>query len=182
MTSCAPVRANPRATAWPIWPTRPTPVMSATLPRRSGGTPDDLIYGRSTALCEGDRAVPLHDVHRALDALPVVFQGVVGPGDHAVGVGEQREIETELLHVARVGFHPSRVDAERLDARCLELGHLVAHGGELAVSAGGVVTRVEDQRDLFGLQHIGQAVGLAVRRGGGELGCLATDHQKYAHA
>src|SRR5207249_10125821 len=68
---------------------------------------------------------------RALDALPVVFQGVVGPGDAAVGVREQREIETELLHVARVGFHPGRVDAERLDARCLELGHLVAHGGEL---------------------------------------------------
>src|SRR5207249_1480332 len=94
---------------------------------------------------------------------------------------EQREIETELLHVARVGFHPGRVDAERLDARCLELGHLVAHGGELAVSAGGVVSRVEDQRDLFGLQHVGQAVGLAIRRRGGEQGCLAPDHQKLAH-
>src|SRR3989449_4149962 len=75
----------------------------------------------------------------------------------------------------------SDVCSSDLDARCLELGHLVAHGGELAVSAGGVVSRVEDQRDLFGLQHIGQAVRLAVRRGGGEWGCLAPDHQKLAH-
>src|SRR3989442_8977869 len=146
MTSCAPVRPNPRATAWPIWPTRPTPVMSATLPRRSGGTPDDLIYGRSTALREGDRAVPLHDVHRALDALPVVFQGVVGPGDHAVGVGEQGKIEVELLDVARVALHAGGVDAERLDARASEPGHLVAHGGELAVSARGVVSGIEQDR------------------------------------
>src|SRR2546427_1984468 len=36
------------------------------------------------------------------DALPIfVFQGVVGPGDHAVGVGEQGKIEVELLDVAR---------------------------------------------------------------------------------
>src|SRR5438445_3006501 len=74
----------------------------------------DLVDRRSAALREGDRAVPPHDAHRALDALPVVFQGVVGPGDRAVGVREQREIETELLHVARVGFHPGWVDAERL--------------------------------------------------------------------
>src|SRR5438128_12514987 len=67
----------------------------------------DRVDRRSAALREGDRAVPLHDVHRALDALPVVFQGVVGPGDPAVGVREQREIETELLHVARVASTPA---------------------------------------------------------------------------
>src|SRR2546425_13196797 len=94
MTSCAPARPNPRATAWPIWPTRPTPVMSATLPRKSGGMHDDVVHGRGAALCEGDGAVPLHHVHRALDALAVVFQRVVGPSDLAVGVREQREIET----------------------------------------------------------------------------------------
>src|SRR5207248_6439258 len=99
MTSCAPARPNPRATAWPIWPTRPTPVTSATLPRKSGGMRDDLVHGRGAALCEGDRAMALHDVHRALDAHAVVFQRVVSPGDRAVGVREQGEIEPELLHV-----------------------------------------------------------------------------------
>src|SRR5467141_2941213 len=114
MTSCAPARPNPRATAWPIWPTRPTPVMSATLPRRSGGMPDDLVHGRSTALRECNGAVPLHDVHRALDALAVVFQRVVGPGDRTVGVGEQGKIEAKLLDVAGVALHTGGVDAERL--------------------------------------------------------------------
>src|SRR5260370_21834231 len=144
MASRAPGRPNPRATAWPIWPTRPTPVTRTTLPRNSGGMRHDLVDRRSAALREADRAVPLYDVHRALDALPVVFQGVVGPGDRAVGVREQREIETELLHVARMSFHPRRVDAARLDARCLELGHLVAHGGGVAVSAERGGCRVQD--------------------------------------
>src|SRR5438309_839661 len=181
MTSCAPARPNPRATAWPIWPTRPTPVTSATLPRKSGGMRDDLVHGRGAALCEGDGAIPLHHVHRALDALAVVFQRAVGAGDRAVGVREQRKIEAKLLDVARVTLHTGGVDAEGLDARFLELGHLVAHGGELTVSARGVVAGIEHQRDLFRLQDIGQAVGLAIRRGGGERGCLAADGQELGH-
>src|SRR3989441_12951017 len=126
-------------------------------------------------------SVPLHHVHRALDALAVVFQRVVGPGDLAVGIREQREIETELLHVARVSFHAGGVDAERLDARTLEFGYLVAHGGELAVSARGGVAGIEHQRDLSGLQYVGQAVGPALRRGRGKLGGPAADGQELAH-
>src|SRR5207247_367128 len=181
MTSCAPARPNPRATAWPIWPTRPTPVMSATLPRKSGGMRDDLIHGRSAPPREDDGAVPLHDVHRALDALTVVFQRVVGAGDRAVGVREQGKVETELLHVARVRVHTGGIDAERLDARLLELGHLIAHGGELAVSAGGVVSGIKHQGDLFRLQDVGQAVRVAIRRGSGERGRLGADGQQLAH-
>src|SRR2546428_10657643 len=173
MTSWAPARPNPRATAWPIWPTRPTPVTTATLPRSSGGIRDDLFHRRSAALREGDCAVPLHDIHRALDALTVVFQSVVGPGDRAVGVREQRKIEVELLDVARVALDAGGGDAERLDAPSLGLGHLVAHGGEVTGSAGGGVARIEDERDLFGLQHGSQAVSLAIRRGSREQGCLA---------
>src|SRR6266446_2607767 len=132
--------------------------MSATLPRKSGGMRDDLVHGRGAAPREGDRAVPLHDVHRALDALVVVLQRVVGPGDHAGGV-----------------------HTERLYASLLERRYLIAHGGELAVSARGVVSGIEDQRDLFGLEEGGQAVGPTIRPGGGEQGGLAADGQELAH-
>src|SRR6267378_2421672 len=155
--------------------------MSATLPRKSGGTRDDLLHARGAALREGDRAVPLHDVHRALDALVVVLQRVVGPGDRAVGVREQGEVEPQLRHVARVGFHTGGVHTERLDAGRLELRHLIAHGGELTVSARGIVARIEHQGDVRGLENVGQTVGLAVRGRGGECGRFAADCQKLAH-
>src|SRR5882762_8324044 len=155
--------------------------MSATLPRKSGGTRDDLLHARGAALREGDRAVPLHDVHRALDAPVVVLQRVVGPSDRAVGVREQGEVEPQLRHVARMGFHTGRVHTERLYAGLLERRYLIAHGGELAVSARGVVSGIEDQRDLFGLEEVGQPVGLTIRPGGGEQGGLAADGQEVAH-
>src|SRR2546430_14177099 len=109
--------------------------MSATLPRRSGGMRHDLVHGGRTALRERDRAVPLDDVHRALDALAVLFERVVGAGDRAVGVREQRGIEVELLHVALVGFHTGGVHTEPLDAGLLELRHPVAPGrGDAALA------------------------------------------------
>src|SRR5437763_7536337 len=181
MTSCAPARAKPAATAYPIWPTRPTPVTSATLPRKSGGTGDDLVDRRRAALREGDLPVPAHDVHAALDALAVVLERVIGPRDRAVRIGQQGEIESQFPDVAGVRVHARGVHAERLHPRSLELGHLVAHGGELAVSPGCVVARIEDECDVFRLQHVGQHVGLAVRGGGGERGCRAADCQQLAH-
>src|SRR6266571_3283746 len=67
--------------ALPICPTRPTPVTSATLPRRSGGTGDDLVDRRCAALRECDPPVPAHDVHGALNPLAIVFERVVGARD-----------------------------------------------------------------------------------------------------
>src|SRR6266853_6947289 len=147
--------------ALPIWPTRPTPVTSATLPRKSGGTGDDLVDRRRASLREGDLPVPAHDVHAALDALAVVLERVIGARDHAVRIGQQRKIESQFPDIAGVGLHACGVHAERLHPRSLELRHLVAHGGELAVSAGCVVARIEDERDVFRLQHVRQRVGLA---------------------
>src|SRR5437879_2065367 len=141
MTSCAPARANPVATARPIWPTRPTPVTSATLPRKSGGTGDDLVDRRRAALRERDLPVPAHDVHGALDPFVIVLERVVGARDRTVRIGEQRKVEFQLPDVAGVALHAGGVHPERLDPGGLELGHLVAHGGELAVSAGRVVSR-----------------------------------------
>src|ERR1051325_172970 len=148
MTSCAPARATPVATAYPIWPTRPTPVTRATLPRRSGGTGDDLVDRRCAAPRECDPPVPAHDVHGALNPLVIVFERVVGARDRALRIGEQREIEAQLPHVTRVTLHAGGGHPERLDRGCLELGTLVAHSGELAVSAGRVVPRIEDERDV----------------------------------
>src|ERR1051325_2931012 len=105
MTSCAPARATPVATAYPIWPTRPTPVTRATLPRRSGGTGDDLVDRRCAAPRECDPPVPAHDVHGALNPLVIVFERVVGARDRALRIGEQREIEAQLPHVTRVTLH-----------------------------------------------------------------------------
>src|SRR5437660_5369162 len=175
MTSCAPARANPVATAYPIWPTRPTPVTSATLPRKSGGTGDDLVDRRRASLREGDLPVPAHDVHAALDPLAVVLERVIAARDRAVRIGQQRKIESQLPDVAGVGVHARGVHAERLHPRSFELRHLVAHGGELAVSAGCVVARIEDERDVLRLQAVGQRVGLAVGCWCAERGCFAAD-------
>src|SRR5512145_1725695 len=98
-SSFAPARPRPRATACPICPTRPTPVTSATLPWKSAGTTptvsrrDDGVHGRRAALGETHRAVPPDHVDRALKALAVGFQGVVGARDRALRVRQQREVE-----------------------------------------------------------------------------------------
>src|SRR5256885_5401895 len=181
MTSCAPARAKPAATAYPIWPTRPTPVTSATLPRKSGGTGDDLVDRRRASLREGDLPVPAHDVHAALDPLAVVLERVIGARDRALRIGQQRKIESQLPDVVGVSLQARGVHAERLHPRSVELRHLVAHGGELAVSAGCVIARIEDERDVFRLQDVGQGVGLAVGRGRRKRGCLAADAQRFAH-
>src|SRR5207302_10139697 len=74
MTSCAPARPNPTATACPIWPTPPTPVPSATLPPTTGRTGDDLVDRPCAALRARDRPVLAHDVDGALDPLAVVLE------------------------------------------------------------------------------------------------------------
>src|SRR5438445_10060077 len=171
-TSFAPARPSPWATAWPIWPTRPTPVTSATLPRKSGTNAvspsprhrgDDLGRRRRAPLCELDRPVRADDIHRSLNALPVFLQGVIRLRDRTVGVGEQREVEVHLRHVAGVAPHRRGADAEALNARLPEPLDLIAHGGELAVSAGGIVAGLENQRDVRSLGHVAARLALPIR-------------------
>src|SRR5258707_12557898 len=85
-SSFAPARPMPRATAWPICPTRPTPVTRATLPRRAAGT-NDVVHGRWAALCEGDGAVAADHLDRPLNPLAVVFEEVVGAVGRDVRIG-----------------------------------------------------------------------------------------------
>src|SRR6266699_499424 len=161
-------------------PARPTPLTRTTLPRRSAGT-DDVVHRRGAALRKPDRAVAADHVHRALNSLPVVLQRVVRAGDRALGIGQQREIEAILLDVALVTVHPRGVHSERLHLRCFELGDLIAHGGELAVSAGRVVARIEHQRDRTMLQEIAQRLRLPVRRRRRERRGFTADRQRLAH-
>src|SRR6266511_600473 len=121
-SSLAPARPSPRATAWPIWPTRPTPVTSATLPARSTAMVhrgDDFVHGRRTPLRESHRPVPADHVHGPLDAALVVLERVIRAGNGTIGIGEEREVEAHLLHVTAVGVHARRVHPEGLDARSL---------------------------------------------------------------
>src|SRR5689334_8040586 len=180
-SSLAPARPRPRATAWPICPTRPTPVTSATLPRRSAGT-DDVVDRRGAALRKPDCAVAADHVHRALNAFAVILQRFVRTGDRALRIGQQREIETKLLDIALVAVDARGVHPERLHLCCFELGDLIAHGGELAVSAGRVVARIEHQCHRSKLQQIGQRVGLPIRRRRLERGGFTADRQRLAHS
>src|SRR5437762_3474227 len=170
--------------ACPICPTRPTPVMRATLPRKSPATAsalpaghrgDDLVGRRRAPLREGDGSVAGHHVDGALNAVGVVLERVIRPGDRPVGIGQQGKIEAQLGGIAEVSVHPGGVHAEGLDAGSLELGHLVAHGGELAVSPRSVVARVEHERDVLRLEDCGEGVRLAVGRLGLERRGLAAD-------
>src|SRR5688572_15536551 len=129
-SSFAPARPRPRATAWPICPTRPTPVTSATLPCRSAGT-DDVVHGWSAALREPHGAVGPDHVHGALNPLAVLLERVIGAGNRALGIGEQRKVEPHLLDVPPMTVHARGVDPQRLNPGIAELADLIAHGGEL---------------------------------------------------
>src|SRR5206468_4523442 len=58
---------------------------------------------------------------------------------------------------------------------------LIAHGGELTVSAGGVVARIKDQGDVPRLQDVAQAIRLAVVGRQGEVRRLAADGEHFTH-
>src|SRR6266550_1762405 len=179
-SSFAPARPRPRATAWPICPTRPTPVTSATFPRRSGGT-DDVVDRRCAALREAHRAVAADHIDGTLNARAVLFERIVRAGDRALRIGEQGKGELHLLDVAAMALDARGVYAERLHLCRLELLDLIAHGGELAVSAGRIVARIEHQRDRPVLQEIAECVGAAVRRLGLERGGFTADRKRLAH-
>ena len=58
--------------------------------------------------------------------------------------------------------------------------NLIAHGGELAVSAGGVVAGIKHKQDPGFLKQLPKLISLAVRCGCGEVRCNAT-WLKQAH-
>src|SRR5512135_355067 len=186
-TSRAPAAPRPAATAWPIWPTRPTPVTRATRPASSPATAarlhrgDHLFRRRRATLGEPHRAVPPHDVDGTGDPRAVQLDRVIRAGDGPVGIGQQREVEFHLLHILPVTVEIGGIHAEGLDPGSLELGHLIAHGGELAVSPRGVVSRIEHQHHVRAAEQISQTVFLPVGCLRFEVRSLAADRQYVAH-
>src|SRR5690242_4060304 len=78
--------------------------------------------------------------------------------------------------------HAGGIHAEGPDAPLVELGHLIAHGGELAVSPGGVVAGIEDQGHVRALEQRGRIVSRAVRARGVKGRRRRPDAQEVSHA
>ena len=100
---------------------------------------------RHSALQVANDAFPVDDERRSLDALAVGFDRVIGVGNGAVGVGEEREGKVELLSIVLMRLYGGWVDGQDSRIGCIELGPVVPQGLELAVSTRGVVSAVEDQ-------------------------------------
>jgi hypothetical protein len=71
-------------------------------------------------------------------------------------------------------FHRRGVHAERPDIVLAVGFNLVAHGGELAISAGSIVAGIKDQQDPRLGQQVVEVVGPAVGRGSGKVRSLCT--------
>jgi len=72
------------------------------------------------------------------------------------------------------------IDAERANI-VIGVGlNLIAHGGELAVSARGIVSGIKHQQDPGFLEQLPKLIRLAIRCGCGEVRCDAT-WLKQAH-
>ena len=98
------------------------------------------------ALEVSDNAVPVDDEDGALDAFAVGFDGVVGVGNGAVSIGEERKGKVELCLVVLVRLYGGGVDSQDCGVGCFEFGPVVPQGLELAVSTGGVVSTVENEQ------------------------------------
>src|SRR5687767_6521564 len=175
---------SPTAMARPT--RRPAPVTNAVRgvgPSFSAEGADDVIGERRAAGGKGNCAIRANAVDSALDTASVGLQGVIGGGERAVGITEEREREAELPRVARMAVGAGRIHAERLHVIPAKRLDLIAHGGELTVSARGVVPRIEERGDVTVREQIAQAIGCAVARRRLEVGRRRPDFQRYlAHA
>src|SRR5690242_5124841 len=151
---------------------RPAPVTSATLPRSStllGERRRDLGRWRSATRRKRDRAVARDAVDGALDAAPVFLERMIRTGDHAIRITDEREAEAELVRILPVSVHTRRIHTEGLRPGLPEQLDLIAHGGELVVSARGVVAGIEKECDWPATQELVERVRCAVARLRGEL-------------
>ena len=106
---------------------------------------EEFAVLRHSALQVANYTIHVDDEHRTLDALAVGFDRVIGVGNGAVGVGEERERKVELLSIVLMRLHGGGVDGQDDRVGCVELNPVVPQGLELAVSTRCVVSAVEDQ-------------------------------------
>src|SRR5262249_9083440 len=84
--------------------------------------------------------------------------------DSVVGVGQQWEIQTELVLELLVRANRVGADTQDLGAMLLEHAAQVAESARLGRAAGSVVLGVEVQDDRLLAFEVGQADGAAFRR------------------
>lgn len=131
---------------------------------------EDNVGTRSACLAVDDSTVAVDQADRTRDACTFRLERVILAADFQARVREQREGKLQLCRVLRMALNRRRVNAERLNVLLSVALNLIAHGGELAVSARCVVAGIKNQKDARSLQQITQPVALAVRCARGEVG------------
>src|ERR1700687_4447019 len=154
--------------------------ISIALERREGGEhlgvvavdvdPLPDLAHLAGAVDEEGRAL---DAHRLLAVEVLLAPGAIGLGDLVVGIGEQREVEAELVAEHAVAGDVVGRDAEHGGAVGGQLGPAVAEGASLAGASRGVVFRVEVQHNRLAAQGR-EPDFLAVVGTQGEVGCALT--------
>ena len=104
-------------------------------------------------------------------SLAVRPQRAVRPADREPGIGQQRKRQAEPRGITARGSPPTP-DSPRTAGHCRlsYVQDLIAHGGELAISAGRVVAGIEQQQDPRVAPAARVAVGPPVGRRGREVG------------
>jgi hypothetical protein len=117
-----------------------------------------------------DPTVTIDQADRTRDAGTFRFERAILAADFQARVREQRERKLQLCRVLRMALNRRRVDAEGPYILLSVALNLIAHGGELAVSAGSVVAGIKDEENARSLQQVTQSVALAVGCASGEVG------------
>ena len=97
----------------------------------------------------------MNRIYGPLYAASIFLQSAVGSRNRTISVAQEWEAEMHFCGVRSVGFDTRRIDADCLYSRVFKLCHLIAHGGELAVSARSVVPRIKEECDVATLEQAG---------------------------
>jgi len=130
---------------------------------------DNIGTGRACLTIE-DPTVAIDQADRTRDAGAFRLERAILAADFQARVREQRERKLQLCRVLRMALNRRRVDAEGPHILLSVALNLIAHGGELAVSAGGVVARIKNEENTRSLQQVTQSVALPVGCASGEVG------------
>jgi hypothetical protein len=97
-----------------------------------------------TALGKDYPTIGVQRVDGALDAFAVGYQALPVRSNRAIRIGENGELKALLLTIPIVGLNRCRVDSQNRGVEGLKLSPGRFQSGQLTVSAGRVILRVED--------------------------------------
>jgi hypothetical protein len=123
----------------------------------------------SPGLAIEDPSVAINETDRPGNPRSVRLEGTVRAADPEIRIGEQRERKPQPGRVRSMALNRGWIHAKRTNVLLGVRLDLIAHGGELAVSAGCVVARVKNQKNPGLPEQLVKLVRLAVRCLGGEI-------------